>query len=279
METYNQLLFRAYHKYEDKLDIATLRLYLYELCFAEDINLYLMLDETAKKSIAKEFEKGVEELALGKPLNYVLGYSWFYGYKLKVSPSVLIPRFETEELVGHLLAYIDELKNDDLSLVDVGTGSGALAIALKKEAPFLKVKASDISLDALKVAEENAMDNDAKITFYEGDMLKPFVANNDKFDIIVSNPPYIPDDEKIEHSVKDFEPHVALFGGQDGLDHYRDLLKDVPKVLKENGLVAFEMGYNQKEALTNLVHSYFENVKIDVQKDINGKDRMMFVKF
>ena len=278
METYNNLLFSAYHKYQEKLDMATLRLFLYELCFARKINLYLALDEKADQAIADDFKRGVKELALGKPLNYVLGYSWFYGYKLKVDEHVLIPRFETEELVGHLLSYIDAKEQKKLSLVDVGTGSGALAIALKKEAPALKVYASDIAEDALEVAKYNARKNDAQIAFYQGDMLKPFKEAQLKFDIVVSNPPYIKNSETIEASVKDYEPHVALFGGADGLDHYRDLLRDAPSVLNDDALIAFEMGYDQKESLTNLVHSYFKNVKIDVKQDINGKDRMMFVK-
>ena len=214
MTSYNDLLYR----YKKEMDLNTLRAFLFELCNDENINLYLEKDNEARKSIVDKYESGVKRLIEGEPLNYVLGYSYFYGYRLKVDEAVLIPRFETEELVGRVLSGYDEyFKDQKINLADVGTGSGAIAIALKKEEDNLNVYASDISKEALEVAILNAQNNQADIRFFEGSMLKPLIENNIKLDILVSNPPYIRNDEVVEHSVRDYEPNVALFGGDDGL--------------------------------------------------------------
>lgn len=277
MKTYNDLL----NEYREAFngDVNTLRAFLFELCNEKNINLYMEKDNEADKDVIEKYEKGVKRLLNDEPLNYVLGYSYFYGYKLKVGKDVLIPRYETEELVGKVLAYYDEyFPKENVDVADVGTGSGAIAIALKKEEPRMKVVASDISKDALSVAKENARINDADITFYEGSMLEPLVKEGIKLDILVSNPPYIKQDEVLENSVKDYEPHVALFGGDDGLKFYRMIFKDAKKVLKDKSLMFFEMGYDQKENLTKLAKEYFKDAEINVFKDINNKDRMLMIK-
>ena len=275
MTSYNDLL----NKYRHDFDINTIRAFLFELCNDEDVNLYLEKDGPAKETIIEKYESGVKRMMQGEPLNYVLGYSYFYGYRLKVDSAVLIPRFETEELVGKVLAYYDEyFKGEEIEVADVGTGSGAIAIALKKEENNLNVYASDISQEALKVARQNASNNKAQITFLEGSMLKPLIEKGIKLDILVSNPPYIRLDEVIEHSVKDYEPNVALFGGEDGLKFYRMIFEDASKVLKEKSLMFFEMGYDQKENLTKLAKTYFPDAEVKVFKDINNKDRMLMVK-
>ena len=275
MTSYNDLL----NKYRHDFDINTLRSFLFELCNDEDVNLYLEKDGPAKETIIEKYESGVKRMMQGEPLNYVLGYSYFYGYRLKVDSAVLIPRFETEELVGKVLAYYDEyFKGEEIEVADVGTGSGAIAIALKKEENNLNVYASDISQEALKVARQNASNNKAQITFLEGSMLKPLIEKGIKLDILVSNPPYIRLDEVIEHSVKDYEPNVALFGGEVGLKFYRMIFEDASKVLKEKSLMFFEMGYDQKENLTKLAKAYFPDAEVKVFKDINNKDRMLMVK-
>lgn len=275
MTSYNDLLYR----YKKEMDLNTLRAFLFELCNDENINLYLEKDNEAKKSIVDKYEAGVKRLIEGEPLNYVLGYSYFFGYRLKVDEAVLIPRYETEELVGRVLSSYDEYyKNQKIDLADVGTGSGAIAIALKKEEANLNVYASDISKEALEVAKLNAKSNEADIQFFEGSMLKPLIENNIKLDILVSNPPYIRNDEVVEHSVKDYEPNVALFGGDDGLKFYRMIFEDAHKVLKERSMMFFEMGYDQKENLTALAREYFKEADINVYKDINNKDRMLVIK-
>ena len=275
MTSYNDLLYR----YKKEMDLNTLRAFLFELCNDENINLYLEKDNEARKSIVDKYESGVKRLIEGEPLNYLLGYSYFYGYRLKVDEAVLIPRFETEELVGRVLSGYDEyFKDQKINLADVGTGSGAIAIALKKEEDNLNVYASDISKEALEVAILNAQNNQADIRFFEGSMLKPLIENNIKLDILVSNPPYIRNDEVVEHSVRDYEPNVALFGGDDGLKFYRMIFEDAHKVLKERSMMFFEMGYDQKENLTALAREFFPSADINVYKDINNKDRMLVIK-
>lgn len=277
MSTYNDLLNKYRKAFND--DVTTLRAFLFELCNDENIDLYMEKDNEANQKVVDKFEAGVKRLLNNEPLNYVLGYSYFFGYRLKVGGGCLIPRFETEELVGKILAYYDEyFKGQEVTVADVGTGSGAIAIALKKEEPKMNLYASDISKDALAIAQENAKLNEAEITFLEGSMLEPLIEKGIKLDILVSNPPYIKNDEVLESSVKDFEPHVALFGGDDGLKFYRMIFEDAHKVLKEKALLFFEMGYDQKENLTNLARHYFENAEIEVFKDINNKDRMLMIK-
>lgn len=281
MKTYNNLLHEHKQEFEENgITLETIKVFLYELCFARDINLYLHLDEEADPTVEQLFESGIQRLLQHEPLNYVLGYCWFYGYKLKVDDNVLIPRYETEELVGNILAMIDEYYQDyaTINLADIGTGSGAIAIALTKEEPKLKVWASDISEGAIQVAKENAKLNDAKIEFSVGNMLDPLIEKGLKLDILISNPPYIPSEEDLETSVKDYEPHVALFGGEDGLKYYREIFANAHKILNPNAMLGFEIGYNQKETLTALALEYFKNAKVEVLKDINGKNRMMFIK-
>ena len=275
MSSYNDLLNEYKKVFNDK---ETLRAFLFELCNEYGIDLYMEKDNKADVRVQKRFIDGVEKLKENEPLNYVLGYSYFYGYKMVVNENVLIPRFETEELVGLVLSKYDEyFKGQRVNLADVGTGSGAIAIALKKEESNLNVCASDISFDALNVAKQNAKNNGADITFYQGSMLEPLIENNIKLDILVSNPPYIKQDEVLDPSVKDYEPHVALFGGDDGLKFYRMIFENAHKVLKEKSMLFFEIGYDQRENLTALASEYFKNAHIEVFKDINKKDRMLFI--
>lgn len=280
MATYNQLIHKYTKVFNDKgLSANTLKAFIFELCNDNNVNLYLEMDNECLPIIEQKYEEGIIRLLNDEPMNYVLGYSYFYGYKMLVNNDVLIPRYETEELVGLILSKYDEYyPKMNINICDVGTGSGAIAIALKKEEDRLNVYASDISNEAVAVAKKNAKINDADVTFMVGSMLEPYIENNIKVDILVSNPPYIKNDEVLENSVKDYEPHLALFGGDDGLKFYRIIFDDVLKVVKENGLMFFEMGYDQKENLTNLAKEYFPYAKVEVFKDINKKDRMLMIK-
>lgn len=279
MSTYRELLKSANERMleADRGEQAAL-LYLLELTNMEAHNLYMEYEQEVDTQIEKEFEQGLQRLLAGEPLGHVLGFEWFYGYRFKVNEDVLIPRPETEELVANVLASYDEVFGGKQVIVaDVGTGSGAIAISLKKEEPNLHVLASDISEKAVMIAKENAQNNDAIVSFVVGDMLQPLIDRNIKLDILVSNPPYIPNEEVMEHSVVDYEPHVALFGGEDGLKFYRSIFENAHKVLKEKAFMAFEMGYNQKENLTALAREYFPDAKIEVLKDLSGKNRMLFI--
>lgn len=277
MKTYNDLLNEYKKVFNEK---ETLRAFLFELCNEYNINLYLEKDNIADERVEKRFIAGVHRLANNEPMNYILGYSYFYGYKLKVNKDVLIPRYETEELVGNILSYVDEYYKNDTHIVlaDIGTGSGAIAIALKKEEDKLDVYASDISKEAIEVAKTNAKENNADIKFLIGSMLDPIIENNIKLDILVSNPPYIKEDEVLEKSVKDYEPNIALFGGDDGLKFYRIIFENASKVMKDKGFLFFEIGYDQKEHLSSLARQYFKDADISVLKDINKKDRMLVIK-
>lgn len=257
----------------------TVMAYLVELSQRERYDLYANYEEEMPEDLQKEFSAGMERILKQEPMAHVLGYSWFYGYKFLVNEDVLIPRYETEELCANILAKIDEYfpGNDEIVCTDVGTGSGAIAIALCKEEPRIRMHATDISEEALVTARKNAELNEADVTFIAGDMLKPLIEEGRKLDVLISNPPYIPQEEQMEKSVVDYEPHVALFGGEDGLKFYREIFQDCDKVLKEKAFMAFEMGWDQRERMSALVEEILPGYRYEILKDMNGKDRMLFV--
>lgn len=257
----------------------TVMAYLVELSQRERYDLYMNYEESMPENLLTEFEAGMERILQQEPMAHVLGYSWFYGYKFIVNEDVLIPRFETEELCANILQRVDTYfpSQEEITVTDVGTGSGAIAITLCKEEPCIRMHATDISEEALVTARKNAEMNGADIQFIAGDMLQPLIEEGRKLDILVSNPPYIPSQEEMEKSVIDFEPHVALFGGEDGLKFYREIFKDCHKVLKDKAFMAFEMGWDQRERMSRLVEEMLPECRYEILKDINGKDRMLFV--
>lgn len=281
MKTYNELL-HLFNEEIIKADVtrSTLRYFLFELCNEKGIDLYSELDRVASEEIEERFRLGVKRLCQQEPLAYILGYRYFYGYPFIVNKDVLIPRDETAELVAFILSKVDEnYPTGKIKVCDIGCGSGAIGITLKKEEPRLEVALSDISSSALAVAKENAKVLQAEVSFYCGDMLEPLLKTGIKYDILVSNPPYIADKEIIEDSVYNYEPHLALFGGDDGLDYYRTILQQASSLLKERGFIFFEIGYNQKEAIIKLAREYYPLAQIEIKKDINGKNRMFCLSF
>jgi release factor glutamine methyltransferase len=239
--------------------------------------LYLKYEEEMPKESENKFENALElYLENNIPVQQIIGHVYFYGYKFSVKNTALIPRFETEELVANTLIQYDEYFSDKkVDVVDIGTGSGCLAITLALEEPLMKVTATDISEEALLLARENAKNLNAKVDFFQGDMLKPVL--DKKFDILISNPPYIPNSEKVDSLIYDNEPHIALFGGEDGLDFYREIISNANKILKEKAIIAFEHAYDKKEELQILAKQYFPNAKIFTLKDMQNKDRMTFI--
>ena len=227
-----------------------------------------------------EFQAAVKRHSDGEPIQYIIGSEEFYGRRFLVNEHVLIPRPETEELVQGTLQRLDRLfsESDQIDLVDVGTGSGAISVTLKLEKPELKVTAVDLSKDALEVARKNASELGAEIEFLHGDLLQPLISQGKKVDVVISNPPYIPvaDQEWMSDIVTEHEPHMALFAGEDGLDMYRRFMEELPLVLKEKALVGFEIGAGQGEAVRGLLEKTFPHAKVEVVFDINGKDRMVF---
>lgn len=260
-------------------DMNVAKVLFYHLAKREPHQLYLMMDQEVDSNLQKAFLKGIEEYKNGKPIQYIKGIETFFGRDFIVNRHVLIPRYETEELVEQILYRIDEYFADyeTISLCDVGTGSGAIATTLALEEARLQVVATDISSEAIQVAKENARRLEANLSFIIGDMLEPLITSQHKVDIFVSNPPYIPREQDIESIVKDNEPNVALFGGKDGLYFYRKIFQDVEKVLNNKALLAFEMGFDQREQMEQLVQQYFPKERFEIIKDINGKDRMLFI--
>lgn len=218
-----------------------------------------------------QLEHGISLLNQGVPVQYIVGNVDFYGNLLKVNPDVLIPRFETEELVFKTIERLKDRK--ELDIVDLGTGSGCIAITLKKMLDC-NVDAVDISKKALEVAKENAKLNNVKIHFYCGDMLRPL---SKQYDCIISNPPYLDYEEEIMEIVKKNEPAIALYANNHGLYYYEQILKEVTKYLKHNGLIAFEIGYLQGDAMKKLVSKYLKGYQVDIEKDLQGKDRFAFI--
>jgi release factor glutamine methyltransferase len=258
----------------------TVMAFLVEIAQTERYNLYLHYDEEMPEDLAETFSAGMERILHQEPMAHVLGYSWFYGYRFTVNGDVLIPRPETEELCARILAGIDRFfPEGKVHCVDIGTGSGAIAVTIACEEPRVVMDATDISEEALEKAKGNAETNGAKISFFAGDMVKPLIEAGRKYDVLICNPPYIPADEEMERSVVDFEPHVALFGGSDGLRFYREIFRDCRSVLKEKAFMAFEMGWNQREAMSALVQELLPEAQFEIRKDMNGKDRMLFVYF
>ena len=226
------------------------------------------------------FKTDVIKHAEGIPVQYLIGYEEFYGRRFKVNEEVLIPRPETEELVEGILKRAERqfAGAEQLQVVDVGTGSGAIAITLALENLRFEVTAIDIAAESLNLAEENAQELAANVQFLHGDLLEPVSQHSKQIDIIVSNPPYIPDSEidTLSPVVKDHEPMRALAGGQDGLDFYRRLTTDMLPLLSPNALIAFEIGAGQGQDVKHLLEQALPTAIVEVVYDINGKDRMVF---
>ena len=237
-------------------------------------NLALELTEEDEQKYFQLINKHIKD---DTPLSHLVGFEYFYDRKFKVTSDVLSPRMETEELVYKVIDYIRKNNLTNIKILDLCTGSGIIGITLKKELEEFDVKilASDISSRALTVAKENASSLEVDISFAESDL---FSNIQDKFDIIVSNPPYIAHDEKktIKENVLNYDPHLALFAGEEGMYFYRNIIEKSRSYLNEKGIMFFEIGYDQKEKIITLgENNKFETV---VYKDINGRDRIAVLK-
>lgn len=222
----------------------------------------------------KEFVESIyKQLVAHVPAQYLIGHAEFYGMELKVDERVLIPRPETEELVELILT---ENAKPNQSVLDIGTGSGAIALALAKNRPDWLVTASDISPDALNLASENASLQDLKISFKKSDCFAEIAEN---YDIIVSNPPYISraDEAEVGLNVLHSEPHLALFAEEDGLAIYRKIAEDAKNHLREGGKIYLEIGYKQGHSVPALFRKYLPEKRVRTLKDRFGQDRMVVV--
>jgi release factor glutamine methyltransferase len=217
------------------------------------------------------YDAAVARRAAGEPVQYITGQQEFYGLMLKVSPAVLIPRPETELLVE---AVLERLPGDrELKIVDVGTGSGAIAISVAHKLPMARVTSVDLSEAALAVAKENAAAHGVieRVSFCKSDLLEAVAG--EKFDAVVSNPPYVPevDRESLDRQVREYEPGMALFAGADGLDIYKGLVPQAWAALRPSGLLAMEIGYGQREAIGGLLDGWDE---VEFLDDLQGIPRV-----
>lgn len=238
------------------------------------LELLNYLDMEVSLDIIEKYLNQLEALSSNKPIQYVIGTSNFYGNDYIVNEHTLIPRFETEELVEKTLEYMEEFfPNQPLKVIDLGCGTGCIGITIKKKKPTSDVTLVDISEETLKVTQENATRLNAEVTIIKSDF---FTNIKDKFDVVISNPPYIKDNEEIEDIVKNNEPHLALYAGSDGLDAYRKILSTIKDHLNNQYLIAFEIGYTQKEEVTNLIRENLPDSTIIAKQDMQERNRMIF---
>lgn len=235
-------------------------------------DLVLMHDKKISKNHEKKLLAFLERRISGEPLQYILGTQEFMSLEFKVTPSVLIPRADTETLVEYV---IDKKKNDGFSLLDIGTGTGCIPLSIAAFCPRAFVRGLDISPDAKKLAEENCkkLMLTSRANFELCDILSEIP--NGKYDIITSNPPYIRTEviDGLQTEVKDFEPRLALDGGEDGLKFYRRICDISPNLLTKGGTLVFEIGYDQSDDVSSLMEKNFTD--ISVIKDLCGNDRVV----
>ena len=233
-------------------------------------------EQLSKEREEKYFSLIEKHIKEDVPLSHLVGFEYFYDRKYKVTKDVLSPRMETEELIYKVIEYVKASSKNNFKILDLCTGSGIIAITLKKELSqfSIDVVASDISEEAIKVAKENAQSHDATIKFIQSDIFNNIA---DKFDIIVSNPPYIDrkDEVTMQDNVLKYDPHLALFAEEEGMYFYRKIIEQANDYLNENGVIFFEIGYDQKDKIIKLAD--LNGYSAEVYKDINGRDRMAFL--
>lgn len=236
------------------------------------LDLLNRLDEVVSEEQVNDFKNLIKLRKEEKPIQYILNEASFYYLDLYVNENVLIPRFETEELVENTLKLLKERFNKP-KVLDLCCGSGAIGLAIKSQIDSI-VDMSDISLYALDVARINRNKLGIDVKVIESDLFQNI---NDKYDCIISNPPYIKEDEVIEKNVFNNEPHIALYGGTEGLDFYERILSEIENYLNEKYLIALEIGASQKEDVINIINKYLKGVEIIAKKDLQDRDRMIFI--
>lgn len=229
--------------------------------------------EYLKKYYKGNIEDAIKRLENGEAPQYIVGNIDFYGYTYDITHDTLMPRFETEELVSKLIKYIKKYFNHKVSILDIGTGTGCIAITLANEIDSI-VTGIDISLKALDVAKKNNEKYDNKVIFKQSDV---FSNINNKYDIIVSNPPYIRYDEEIMDIVKNNEPHIALYAEDNGLYFYKKIISEASIYINNKHIIAFEIGSEQGIAIKDIAKTYFPNDLILLEKDMEGMDRFIFI--
>jgi release factor glutamine methyltransferase len=262
----------AYAKSKIHSDHA--KLLLADLLGINPLELLLHLDDEVDEEKLDLYKREVDAMRDNKPLQYVIGHVNFYGNKFFIDENVLIPRYETEELVEKTINKAKELFTEPVDIIDIGCGSGVIGLTLEKKLSTKSVDLIDISKEALEVCHKNCGNLNSKANLIQSDV---FENVDKKYDIIISNPPYIRDDEEIEDIVKENEPHIALFAGTDGLDVYRKIFDNIKEHMKEKCLIALEIGSEQADSLKDLISKKIDNVEIEVIKDLQDRDRVMLI--
>lgn len=223
------------------------------------------------------YQQAVARMLTGEPIQYITGFQSFLGEKFNVDERCLIPRPETEEV---LMYFLERLPKQSV-VADIGTGSGILAVMLKRLEPSLKVYASDLYEGPLEIAQSNAKLLQTEITLMQGSDLEPYIEQGIRLDGLISNPPYIDESESVDmtDTVLDYEPHQALFAKEHGLAIYRAIVEKLPQVLNDQALVVFEIGYNQGAVLKQMIETMYPQLKVDVIADINQNDRIVAFKW
>lgn len=251
-------------------------LLMYMLDESPQLFLNCMSEQMSKENEEKYFSLIEKHIKEDVPLSHLVGFEYFYDRKFKVTKDVLSPRMETEELIYKVIEYVKATNKNNLKILDLCTGSGIIAITIKKELEQVSVDVigSDISEEAIEVAKENAQYHDTDVRFIQSDIFNNI---DDKFDIIVSNPPYIDrkDEVTMQDNVLKYDPHLALFAEEEGMYFYRKIIEQAKDYLKENGVMFFEIGYDQKDKIIKL--SEENGYLAQVYKDINNRDRMAFL--
>ena len=243
------------------------KILLAELLNLNPLELLNHLNEEVDQEKINTFKQEIKSLKNNKPIQYVLGNVNFYGQKFYINENVLIPRFETEELVENTIKYINKHFTKPIDIIDLGCGTGVIGLTLEQKVSTNSVDLIDISKKALEVTNKNCGKLNSKANIIESDM---FSNVEKKYDVIISNPPYIKTNEEIEEIVKENEPSIALYAGEDGLDCYKKILKDIKKHMKEKCLIAFEIGYKQKDDIINLIRKNIPDVKIEAKKELKA---------
>lgn len=241
----------------------------------EEVLVYEKKELTKKQE--EEYQKSIQKLEEGEPLQYLTHYQEFMKLDFYVDEHVLIPRADTEITVEEVISYCKNKEEDRLRILDLCTGSGAIAISLGKYLPNCEIVAVDISEEALKVAKKNAKQNGVNnITWVQSDLFENVIGT---FDVIVSNPPYIKTEviAILEQQVQK-EPMLALDGGRDGLLFYRKILEQAGDYLKKEGAIFLEIGYDQKEEVINIIQENGQYAEIKTKKDLYGNNRMITAK-
>lgn len=240
-----------------------------------DINpleLNLHLNKEIQEELVKKYHDAIYALNNGEPIQYILSNAPFYGYDYYVNKNVLIPRFETEELVYNTLKYLDKMPNS--KVLDLCTGTGCIGLTLKMELKTLDLTLSDISKEALEVTNINKNKYQVDCNVIESDLFENI---HDKFDCIIANPPYIGYDEEVMDIVKNNEPHLALYANNNGLEIYERIFKDAKNYLNSKFIIALELNSNKSQEIYNLAKKYFREEKIIIKKDQQNRDRMLFI--